>query len=78
MLSASQKYRHPPRSCRGHFQEQEGDQRSPAGVFSINGACGYQPAIRKHPQLFDRQITSRNPWIEDPTRRGDRGLRIDD
>lgn len=51
----------------GASSKQEGDQRSPAGVFSIGGAWGYQPAIRKHPQLFYRQVTSRDLWIEDPT-----------
>ena len=46
--------------------KQEGDQRSPAGIFTIGGAWGYAPAIRKHPQLFYRQVTSRDLWIEDP------------
>jgi L,D-peptidoglycan transpeptidase YkuD (ErfK/YbiS/YcfS/YnhG family) len=47
--------------------KQEGDLRSPAGVFAIGGAWGYQASLHKHPQLDYRQVTSRDLWIEDPT-----------
>jgi len=46
--------------------KQEGDGRSPAGVFAIGGAWGYDPSIRKQPLLGYRQVTSRDLWIEDP------------
>ena len=46
--------------------KKEGDLRSPAGVFAIGGAWGYDPAIRKHEKLFYRQVTSRDLWVEDP------------
>ena len=51
----------------GATLKQERDQRSPAGVFTIGGAWGYEPTIRKNPQQFYRQVTSRDLWIEDPT-----------
>lgn len=44
----------------------EGDMRSPAGVFSIGGAWGYDASIQKHPDLFYRQVTPRDLWVEDP------------
>lgn len=50
----------------GALVKKEGDMRSPAGVFTIGGVWGYEPAIRKHPKLFYRQVTSRDLWIEDP------------
>lgn len=40
--------------------------RSPSGVFTLGGVWGYQAAIRKHPKLFYRQVTSRDLWVEDP------------
>jgi L,D-peptidoglycan transpeptidase YkuD (ErfK/YbiS/YcfS/YnhG family) len=43
----------------------EGDNRSPAGVFAIGGAWGYDSAIRKVPNQFYRQVTSRDLWVED-------------
>lgn len=46
--------------------KQEGDWRSPAGVFAIGAAWGYEPTIRKQPLLCYRQVTSRDLWIEDP------------
>ena len=45
--------------------KKEGDQRSPAGVFSIGGAWGYPPSIRKLPALTYRQVSSRDLWVED-------------
>ncbi len=46
--------------------KKEGDNRSPAGVFSIGGAWGYQATITKKPALPYRQVTSRDLWVEDP------------
>lgn len=51
----------------GAATKKEGDNRSPAGVFAIGGAWGYEPAIRKHPALPYRQVTARDLWVEDPT-----------
>jgi L,D-peptidoglycan transpeptidase YkuD (ErfK/YbiS/YcfS/YnhG family) len=50
----------------GAVTKKEGDMRSPAGVFTIGGVWGYEPAITKHPGLFYRQVTARDLWIEDP------------
>jgi L,D-peptidoglycan transpeptidase YkuD (ErfK/YbiS/YcfS/YnhG family) len=50
----------------GATLKKEGDWRSPAGVFAIGGAWGYQATIRKHPRLFYRQVTPRDLWVEDP------------
>lgn len=46
--------------------KQEGDMRSPAGVFDLGGAWGYAASIRKNPKLPYRQITTRDLWVEDP------------
>lgn len=46
--------------------KKEGDWRAPAGVFPIGGVWGYEQAIRKHPRLPYRQVTSRDLWVEDP------------
>lgn len=46
--------------------KKEGDNRSPAGVFAIGGAWGYDSTIRKHPSQFYHQVTSRDLWVEDP------------
>jgi L,D-peptidoglycan transpeptidase YkuD (ErfK/YbiS/YcfS/YnhG family) len=50
----------------GASTKKEGDWRSPAGVFTLGGAWGYEPSIRKHPRLFYRQVTPRDLWVEDP------------
>jgi L,D-peptidoglycan transpeptidase YkuD (ErfK/YbiS/YcfS/YnhG family) len=50
----------------GAATKKEGDWRSPAGVFRIGGVWGYEPAVRKHPKLFYRQVTPRDLWVEDP------------
>jgi L,D-peptidoglycan transpeptidase YkuD (ErfK/YbiS/YcfS/YnhG family) len=50
----------------GATTKQEGDNRSPAGVFAIGGAWGYDASIRKHPSLPYRQVTARDLWVEDP------------
>ena len=47
--------------------KKEGDMRSPAGVFSIGGAWGYEPSIRKHPLLPYRKVTPCDLWVEDPS-----------
>jgi L,D-peptidoglycan transpeptidase YkuD (ErfK/YbiS/YcfS/YnhG family) len=51
----------------GAVLKSEGDNRAPAGVFSIGGAWGRDASIRKHPKLYYRQVTSRDLWVEDPT-----------
>jgi L,D-peptidoglycan transpeptidase YkuD (ErfK/YbiS/YcfS/YnhG family) len=51
---------------KGAATKQEGDWCSPAGVFAIGGAWGYDATIRKHPQLSYRQVTARDLWVEDP------------
>ena len=51
---------------RGASTKREGDFLAPAGVFHIGGVWGYAPGIRKHPQLFYHQVSSRDLWIEDP------------
>jgi L,D-peptidoglycan transpeptidase YkuD (ErfK/YbiS/YcfS/YnhG family) len=50
----------------GAATKKEGDNRSPAGVFTIGGAWGYDAAIQKHPKLFYRKVTPRDLWVEDP------------
>ncbi len=50
----------------GATSKQEGDKRSPAGVFTIGGAWGYAPTIQKHRDLAYRQVTTRDLWVEDP------------
>lgn len=50
----------------GAVTKKEGDMRSPAGVFTLGGVWGYEPAIRKNPKLYYRQVTSRDLWVEDP------------
>lgn len=51
---------------KGASLKQEGDMRSPAGVFDLGGAWGYAKTINKHPALSYRQVTSRDLWVEDP------------
>jgi L,D-peptidoglycan transpeptidase YkuD (ErfK/YbiS/YcfS/YnhG family) len=53
------------RSPDGVTLKKEGDGRSPAGIFSIGGAWGDAPAIRKHPKLPYRKVTPRDLWVED-------------
>lgn len=50
----------------GAATKKEGDNRSPAGVFAIGGAWGYEAAIRKQASLPYRQVTPRDLWVEDP------------
>jgi len=51
----------------GATLKKEGDKRSPAGVFGIGGAWGYDSTIRKHPSQFYHKVTSRDLWVEDPS-----------
>ena len=51
----------------GATLKKEGDNRSPAGVFAIGGAWGYDSTIRKHPTQFYHKVTSRDLWVEDPS-----------
>ncbi|WAC21703.1 L,D-transpeptidase family protein [Luteolibacter sp. SL250] len=46
--------------------KKEGDMRSPAGVYDLGGAWGYDKSIQKNAKLPYRQITSRDLWVEDP------------
>ena len=50
----------------GATLKKEGDLRSPAGVFSLGGAWGYDASIQKHPKLPYRQVTTKDLWVEDP------------
>ena len=50
----------------GAVTKKEGDNRSPAGVFAIGGAWGYEAAIRKNSALPYHQVTTRDLWVEDP------------
>ncbi len=50
----------------GAATKREGDNRSPAGVFAIGGAWGYEASIRKQPSQLYRQVTPRDLWVEDP------------
>lgn len=52
---------------RGATLKKEGDGRSPAGVFDLGGAMGYDASVKKHPKQFYQQVTSRDLWVEDPT-----------
>lgn len=52
---------------KGAAVKQEGDWRSPAGVFPLGGVWGYASNIRRHPGIPYRQVTSRDLWIEDPS-----------
>lgn len=45
--------------------KKEGDGRSPAGVFKIGDAWGYNSSITKHPKLTYHQITHKDLWVED-------------
>ncbi|MCK9589092.1 MAG: L,D-transpeptidase family protein [Terrimicrobiaceae bacterium] len=51
----------------GAVVKQEGDWKTPAGVFKIGGAWGYAPEISRHPNMPYERITSRDLWVEDPT-----------
>jgi L,D-peptidoglycan transpeptidase YkuD (ErfK/YbiS/YcfS/YnhG family) len=55
-----------PLPAAGAETKKEGDLRSPAGVFAIGGAWGYEPTIRKYLTLPYRQVTPRDLWVEDP------------
>jgi L,D-peptidoglycan transpeptidase YkuD (ErfK/YbiS/YcfS/YnhG family) len=45
--------------------KREGDMRTPAGLFRIGGAWGYEANIQRHASLPYRQVTSRDLWVED-------------
>lgn len=47
--------------------KQEGDWRTPAGVFRIGGAWGYAADIARRPDMPYTRITSRDLWVEDPS-----------
>ena len=50
----------------GAVAKKEGDNRSPAGVFAIGGAWGYEASISKHASLPYHQVSARDLWVEDP------------
>jgi len=50
---------------RGVEAKQEGDGRSPAGVFNLGGVWGQAGSVKKHPDTFYRQVTTRDLWVED-------------
>ncbi|MEY3393899.1 MAG: hypothetical protein RL346_135 [Verrucomicrobiota bacterium] len=52
----------PPRAT----LKQEGDKRSPAGVFDLGGVWGAHQSINKHAKMPYHQVTSRDLWVEDP------------
>lgn len=52
---------------RGATIKKEGDWRSPAGVFSIGGAWGYDASIKKDAAQPYHRVTPRDLWVEDPT-----------
>jgi len=45
--------------------KQEGDLRSPVGVFAIGGVWGYDRSIEKHQSMPYRRVTPRDLWVED-------------
>ena len=45
--------------------KREGDGKSPAGVFAIGGAWGYDKIISKQPSMIYRRITTKDLWVED-------------
>ncbi len=45
--------------------KKEGDGRSPAGVFDLGGVWGAAKGVRKHPETFYHQVSSRDLWVED-------------
>jgi L,D-peptidoglycan transpeptidase YkuD (ErfK/YbiS/YcfS/YnhG family) len=50
----------------GATLKKEGDWKAPAGVFTLGGAWGYAPNIKRHTKLPYRRVTPRDLWIEDP------------
>lgn len=47
--------------------KQEGDWRTPAGVFRIGGAWGYAADVPRHSNMPYTQITPNDLWVEDPS-----------
>jgi len=45
--------------------KKEGDGRTPAGIFALGGAMGYDSTVQKNPKQAYRQITTRDLWVED-------------
>lgn len=59
-------------------QKREGDRRSPAGVFTLGGAWGYDARTNRHPNLKFSEITSRDLWVEDvKSKNYNRHIRLD-
>lgn len=49
--------------------KKEGDGKSPAGVFKIGGAWGYEKNIKKYDSLAYKMVTSKSLWVEDSNSR---------
>ncbi len=56
----------PPKGQKG---KQEGDLRSPAGVFALGGIFGTVATPEKHGSLTYRKVTPNDLWVEDPSSR---------
>lgn len=54
---------------KGGRLKQEGDLRSPAGVFALGGCYGTVATPRKHRGLNYRRVTPNDLWVEDPSSR---------
>ncbi len=52
---------------RGSSVKREGDNRSPAGVFTLGDAFGYAPDVKRHPQQPYLEITPYDLLVDDPT-----------
>lgn len=50
---------------KGATVKQEGDWRTPAGVFKIGGAWGYAADVPRQANMPYERITSRDLWVED-------------
>ncbi len=46
--------------------KKEGDGKTPAGVFKIGGAFGYDENIERHPKTPYLKVTPFDMWVEDP------------
>lgn len=54
------------RGIMGGWEKQEGDRRSPCGVFDLGPVCGYDPEPQRHPKIEYIQVGARDLWISDP------------
>ena len=54
-------------SPQGSSVKREGDNRSPAGVFTLGDAFGYAADVKRHPQQPYVQVTPYDLLVDDPT-----------